>query len=64
MGDHHNHKHQTTLECVDEDPEYIPGEVENKNGGLFYFTRSVCNQGLQCPPYHVSKAITCVICTQ
>ena len=64
MGEHHGNPHPTTLECVDQDPEFIPGEEGNKKGGHFYFTRAVCNQGLLCPPYVDTKAITCVVCTQ
>ena len=56
--------HPSTLECVDQDPDYIPGEAEDKPGGMFLFARAICNKGLQCPPYAHNKAITCVVCTQ
>ena len=63
MGEH-NLNHASTLECVDQDPEYIPGEGAAKVGGRFYFTRAVCNQGLLCPPYDDTKVTTCVVCAQ
>ena len=64
MSSHIDHKHQQTIECVDKDPEYIPGEAASKDGSLFYFTKAECNQGLLCPPYDNTRALTCVVCTQ
>ena len=64
MGERDGHKRQTTLECVDQDPEYVPGQEASTDGSLFLFTRAICNKGLSCPPYVDSKAITCVVCTK
>ena len=64
MSEVNTHRHQLTLECVDKDPDYIPGEAANKNGCLSFFTQAICNQGLMCPPYDETKALTCVVCTQ
>ena len=58
------HERQSTFECVDKDPEHIPGEEANDQAGHFFFTRTHCDQGLPCPPYVNARAITCVVCTQ
>ena len=63
MANWYNHKKSTVYECVDENPESIPGDAANTNGALFYFTLSTCN-GLPCPPYDNNRVITCVVCTK
>ena len=63
MTTHYGHKKNTVYECVDENPESIPGSSANTNGALFHFIRSTCN-GLPCPPYVNNRAITCVVCTK
>ena len=64
MAERSDNMHKSTFECVDKDPDYIPGEAADHDEALFYFTRAVCDQGLLCPPYIDNKAITCVVCTQ
>ena len=57
----------TTYECVDKDPESVPGL--NGNGwnsggsGLFTHVEASCN-GMACPPYEEGKELTCVVCTR
>ena len=63
MTGHYDYKKNTVFECVDENPESIPGSSANTNGALFHFIRSTCN-GLPCPPYVNNRAITCVVCTK
>ncbi|XP_067929603.1 short-chain collagen C4-like [Watersipora subatra] len=53
-----------TFECVDESPEYIDGEGSNHDGALFYFVRTQCSRGGQCPPYVDKQELTCVICSK
>ncbi|XP_067951951.1 short-chain collagen C4-like [Watersipora subatra] len=64
MTEHYSYNHQMTFECVDAEPEHVAGESANKDGGLFFFTRSECSKGSYCPPYDENKAITCVVCTK
>lgn len=52
------------FECVDEDPEYVPGEARDVNGALLHTVEVVCNTGIDCPPYHTGKELTCVVCTK
>ena len=63
MTAHYGHKKNAVFECVDENPESIPGSSANNYGALLYFTVSTCN-GLPCPPYVNNRAITCVVCTK
>ena len=63
MTAHYSHKKNAVFECVDENPESIPGSSANNYGALFYFTVSTCN-GLPCPPYVNNRVITCVVCTK
>ena len=54
---------RSTFECVDKDPESIPGSAANTNGALFYHVEATCN-GLPCPPYDPQKELTCAVCTK
>ena len=54
--------YRKAAECVDKDPETVPGGATNTDGALFYNmfynTEVVCN-GLPCPPYEPEKELTC-----
>ena len=62
MTEHYT-QHRTAFECVDKDPECIPGSARNEDGALFYHTEATCT-GLPCPPYDSSKELTCAVCTK
>ena len=55
--------YRTMFECIDGNPETIPGSAADTNGALFYHVEADCN-GLPCGPYVAEKEITCVICTK
>ncbi len=57
-----NH-HRTMYECVDKDPDCIPGSAGNTDGAVFYHTEANCN-GMPCPPYDPQKELTCAVCTK
>ena len=63
MSAHYNHNGRTTFECMDKEPESVPGGVADTNGALFYFIEATCN-GLPCPPYDTEKELTCAVCTK
>ena len=63
MTAYYKHDNNRVYECVDENPESIPGSSAITNGAIYYFTVSTCN-GLPCPPYVNNRAITCVVCTK
>ena len=62
MSEHRNHR-RTMYECMDYNPESIPGSIANNNGALFYFNEATCT-GLPCPPYDTEKEVTCAVCTK
>ena len=55
--------YRTMFECVDKDPESIPGSAGSTDGALFYQAEANCN-GLPCPPYDPQKELTCAVCTK
>jgi len=63
MADHIGHQ-RTTFECVDRNPESIPGSRADTNGALFYHVEVKCSVGIPCPPYDTQKEVTCVVCTK
>ena len=54
----------TTYECVDKDPESVPGLSAgwSSGSGLFTHVEASCN-GMACPPYVAGRELTCVVCT-
>ena len=54
--------YRSTFECVDKDPDSIPGSAANTDGALFYHAEATCN-GLPCPPYDTQE-LTCAVCTK
>ena len=62
MTEYYTHN-RNSFECVDKDPDSIPGSAANTNGALFYHVEATCN-GIHCPPYDPQKELTCAVCTQ
>ena len=62
MAEYYDH-HRSTFECVDLNPQSIPGSIADTNGAVFYHTEVKCN-GIPCPPYDTQKEVTCVVCTK
>ncbi|XP_041379621.1 uncharacterized protein LOC121392499 [Gigantopelta aegis] len=58
------HNRNALYECVDHNPDIIPGTAKDTNGALFYFTVAMCNYGLPCRPYIPKRAVTCAVCTK
>ena len=52
--------YRNSFECVDKDPESIPGSAANIDGAVFHHVESTCN-GLPCPPYDPEKELTCAV---
>ena len=53
-------------ECVDKDPESVPGLDSigwNSGSGIFNHVEASCN-GMACPLYEAGKELTCVVCTR
>lgn len=59
----HNHAAASAYVCVDINPEYIIGGVDEHYGKLFYEVVSKCG-ALKCPPYINNYPLTCVVCSK
>ena len=66
MSGHQSNTLPTTYECVDKDPESVPGLNAagwGSGSGLFSHVEASCN-GMACPPYVAGRELTCVVCTR
>ena len=54
---------RTMYECVDKNPDSVPGSAANTHGIAFYHVEASCN-GMLCPPYDPQKELTCAVCTK
>ena len=64
MAAHDGHNGRTLFECIDHQPESVPGlDGYDDNNALYYPVEATCNS-LSCPPYDAEKEVTCVICTR
>ena len=58
MSAHYSHKHSSTFECVDSDPEAASGSVGSQ------MVDTVCTS-LPCPLYVQGiEEVTCAVCTK
>ena len=67
MTEYYGHTGRTTFECVDSEPEIVPGGGTSTYGALFYFVKADCDGDgttMHCPPYNAEKPITCVVCSK
>ncbi|XP_071124082.1 uncharacterized protein [Mytilus edulis] len=60
---YHAHHVASTYVCVDTNPEYIMGGVDQRYGKLFYEVVTKC-RSLKCPPYINNYPLTCVVCSK
>ena len=58
-----NNHYRTMYECMDREPQTIPGSGANTDGAVFYHVEASCN-GIPCPLYSREKELTCVVCTK
>ena len=64
MSAHHNVDGRTMYECVDGDPESVPGlDTTSRDTAVFRHVEPHCS-GLSCPPYDAEKELTCVVCSR
>ena len=55
--------HRSTHECVDQNPETVPGGAGSQGGALFYHVEAKCH-GIACPPYADGRELSCAVCTK
>ena len=63
MSEHNTNHYRTMYECVDKNPDSVPGSASSTNGVLFYHVEASCN-GMLCSPYDPQKELTCAVCTK
>ena len=59
----HTSHYRSSFDCVDVNPDVVPGGGGNTNGALFHHVVASCN-GLQCPPYQANRVVSCAVCTK
>ena len=63
-SEYHDRDSRTMYECVDKDPESVPGlEGTTLPAAVFESVEPYCN-GLSCPPYDAEKQLACAVCTR
>ena len=64
MTQYRNRDSRTMYECVDKDPESVPGlDGGSDPRAYLQLVEPQCN-GLSCPPYDAEKELTCVVCSR
>ena len=61
--EHVNH-HRSSFDCVDVNPDVVPGAGVNTEGALFQYVIASCSTGIQCPPFVSNKVLSCAVCTK
>ena len=62
MAAHYTH-YRSMYECIDRNPETVPGGTGDQNGALFYHVEATCT-GIVCPPYIANRELACAVCTK
>ena len=63
MAAAHDHNGRRLFECVDDQPESVPGlNGQDDSNALYYHVEATCNS-LRCPPSNSEKELTCAVCT-
>ena len=55
--------HRSSFDCVDINPDVVPGEGHHEDAVLFSHVTATC-RGIDCPPYVANKVVSCVVCTK
>lgn len=59
--------YRSTFECVDDNPEGVPGKGKVEDAAMFFHVSAQCSGkgGLNyCPPYQEKRELSCVVCTK
>jgi len=62
MSDRRTH-YRTMYECVDKNPDSVPGGASSNNPAMFFHVE-VNGNGMVYPPYDPQKELTCAVCTK
>ena len=63
MSEWSDNKRNAVYECVDINPEVLPGSAPMHLGSVIHFVKTSCT-GIPCPPYNTKNALNCVVCTK
>ena len=63
VASHWSGNYRVQFECLDKDPESVPGSAANINGASILPFEASCT-GLPCPPYDSQKELNCAVCTK
>ena len=58
-----NTHQRSSFECLDKDPESIPGSTPTIAMAYMFHVEATCT-GIPCPPYNDYKELTCAVCTK
>jgi len=67
MAEYEEHPHPTEFVCVDEYPDYVTGQAEQRGGSHFFFVLTDCSDHQttgHCPPYTENRELACVVCSK
>ena len=64
MSAYHTHAGRTMYECIDIDPESVPGLNTGVGPRSFFYFNEIYWNGFSCPPYNAEKELTCAVCTR
>jgi len=59
----YSHHSRTMFECIDKNPDTVPGGSSRTDPAFIYHVEANCN-GKACPPYDPQKELTCAVCTK
>ena len=62
MAERYNN-HRSMHECVDQNPETVPGGAGSQAGSVFHHVEATCT-GIACPPYTAGRELACAVCTK
>ena len=63
-SEYYSGHYRSSFNCIDVNPEGIPGTSGNEDGALFYYVGVDCGYGLDCPPYEDNRILSCAVCTK
>jgi len=66
---HHDGGYRTMFECIDQNPESVPGSLINTQGAFVHHVEVKCNDAFMTESpvphsYNTQKEVTCVVCTK
>ena len=64
MSNRNTHQGRSMYECIDKDPESVPGLNAHSDPEVSIEPNEAYCNGFSCPPYDAQKELTCAVCTR